>query len=220
MTHQRPKLPYEMNALEPHYLASTLEFHYGKHHQAYVDKLNAALEGTGMESTALEELMGSLDKVPEAKRTAVRNNGGGHYNHTLFWMILGPNSADADTAPTGKVAEQINAKWGSFDKFKEEFSNKAATLFGSGWTWLVVNKDGSLDIENTPNQDNCLMNSDRKPIMVLDVWEHAYYLEHQNKRPAFIQTFFKMVNWQQVETNYANATGGKAIIDSNQLVAA
>lgn len=220
MAHNRPKLPYELNALEPHYLASTMEFHYGKHHQAYVDKLNAALEGTGLEEMPLEELMSSLDKAPEAKRTAIRNNGGGHYNHTLFWMILGPNGGDAETKPVGKVAEQIDKAFGSFDNFKEKFTNEAVTVFGSGWAWLTASPDGTLNIEKSANQDNCFMNSDRKPIMVIDVWEHAYYLEHQNRRPDFIKTFFKMINWEQVEKNYENALAGNAIIDSKQLVAA
>lgn len=222
MAHQLPKTPWELDSLEPHYLKSTLDIHYGKHHQAYVDKLNAALEGTGMEDTPIEELVSSLDKLPEAKRTAVRNNGGGHYNHTLFWMILGPNSSDSDAAPAGKVSEKINEAWGSFDKFKEEFSNAAATQFGSGWAWLVSKADGSLAIEKSPNQDNSLMPgaSGAKPIMVIDVWEHAYYLEHQNKRPAFIATFFKMINWEQVERNYENALSGKAIVDVQELVGA
>lgn len=215
MAHQLPKLPYELNALEPHYLASTLEFHYGKHHQAYVDKLNAALAGTGMEDMAIEELVQSLDKLPADKKTAVTNNGGGHYNHTLFWFNLGPN---AGGAPTGTVAEKINAAFGSFEAFQEKFTACALGVFGSGWAWLTVSPDGSVNIEGSPNQENCLMNSDRKPIMVIDVWEHAYYLEHQNKRPEFVKTFWNMLNWDQVNKNYENAMAGKAIID--ELVAA
>lgn len=217
MTHELPKLPWELEALEPNYLKSTLEFHYGKHHQAYVDKLNAALEGTGHENTAIEELMTKVKDIPEAKRQAVINNGGGHYNHSLFWMIMAPN---AGGNPTGKVAEKINEAFGSFDAFKEKFSASAAGCFGSGWTWLTVNKDGSLNIENSANQDNCLMSSDRKPIMVIDVWEHAYYLEHQNKRPEWIKTFFSLVNWAQVEKNYENAMANNTIVNAKQLVAA
>lgn len=221
MTHSLPKLPYELDALEPNYLKSTMEFHYSKHHQAYVDKLNGALEGTGLEGEDIESLLSDLKKVPEAKRTAVRNNGGGHYNHTLFWFNLGPASGDADTAPTGTVAEKINAAFGSFDKFKEEFTNAGATQFGSGWAWLVVDKDGNLSVEKTLNQDNCLMDgSGKKPILTMDVWEHAYYLEHQNKRPAWMNTFFKMINWTNVEQNYQNAISGKQVIAEKELAAA
>lgn len=217
MAHELPKLPWAIDALEPNYLKSTLEFHYAKHHQAYVDKLNAALEGTGSENLTIEELMTKVKDIPDAKRQAVINNGGGHYNHSLFWMILGPN---AGGEAQGKVAEKINEAFGSFDAFKDKFSASAVGCFGSGWTWLTVNKDGSLNIENSANQDNCLMDSDRKPIMVIDVWEHAYYLEHQNKRPAWIETFFKMVNWAQVEKNYENAMAGNTIVNAQQLVAA
>ena len=218
MPHTLPKLPWEMNALEPNYQASTLEFHYGKHHNAYVTKLNAALEGTGSENIAIEELLTGLKTkdFPADKRQAVINNGGGHYNHTLFWNILGPNAPEA---PTGELADQINKDFGSFEAFKEKFSNSAATLFGSGWTWLTVNPDGSLNIENTVNQDNCLMDSDKKPVMVLDVWEHAYYLEVQNKRPDFIATFWKMINWNKVAEYYAAAKAGKKIINLEAVAA-
>jgi Fe-Mn family superoxide dismutase len=216
--HQLPKLPWAIDALEPNYLKSTLEFHYGKHHQTYIDKLNAALEGLGeFEQLPIEELMKRVKEIPDGKRQPVINNGGGHYNHTLFWNIIGPS---AGGEPQGKVAEAINEAFGSFAKFKEEFTNKAIGCFGSGWTWLTVNEDGSVQIENSANQDNCLMNSDRKPILVIDVWEHAYYLEHQNKRPAWIETFFKMIDWKAVEKNYENAMGNKAIIDLQQAVAA
>jgi len=217
MTHTLPTLPWAIDALEPNYLASTMEFHYKKHHQAYVDKLNAALEGTGLEDLAIEELMTRVQEVADGKRQAVINNGGGHYNHTLFWNIMGPN---AGGEPTGTVAEKINEAFGSFENFKVEFANAAATQFGSGWAWLTVNTDGSLNIEKSANQDNCLMNSDRKPIMVIDVWEHAYYLEHQNKRPSWIETFYKLINWSAVETNYQNATSGKTIIEVNAAAAA
>lgn len=217
MTHKLPKLPWAKNALEPTYMASTLDFHYDKHHQAYVDKLNAALEGTGMENLSIEELMTRVKEVPENKRQAIINNGGGHYNHSLFWMILGPNASEK---PSGKIAERINRDFASFDSFMEKFTASAIACFGSGWTWLTANPDGSLNIENSSNQDNCLMNSNRKPIMVLDLWEHAYYLEHQNKRPDFIKAFFKMINWKQVELNYENAMSNKAIVNLNEKVAA
>lgn len=212
MTHTLPKLPWDMAALEPHYLKSTLEFHYGKHHNTYVTKLNAALEGTGYENMPIEELLTSLrtKDFPADRRQAAINHGGGHYNHTLFWNILGPNSSEE---PSGELAEQIKKDFGSFAEFKEKFATSATNLFGSGWTWLTVKKDGSLQIENTLNQDNCLMDSDRKPIMVIDVWEHAYYLEHQNLRPNFIAAFWKMVNWKQVEEYYALAKAGKTILD-------
>lgn len=212
MPHTLPKLPWDIAALEPNYLKSTMEFHYGKHHNTYVTKLNAALEGTGHENVAIEELLIGLKTkdFPADKRQAVINHGGGHYNHTLFWNILGPNSTEE---PSGELAEQINKDFGSFTEFKEKFATNATNLFGSGWTWLTVKKDGSLQIENTANQDNCLMDSDRKPIMVLDVWEHAYYLEHQNLRPNFITTFWKMVNWKQVAEYYVLAKLGKTIIN-------
>jgi Fe-Mn family superoxide dismutase len=212
MPHTLPKLPWDIAALEPNYLKSTMEFHYGKHHNTYVTKLNAALEGTGHENVAIEELLTGLKTkdFPADKRQAVINHGGGHYNHTLFWNILGPNSTEE---PSGELAEQINKDFGSFTEFKEKFATNATNLFGSGWTWLTVKKDGSLQIENTANQDNCLMDSDRKPILVLDVWEHAYYLEHQNLRPNFITTFWKMVNWKQVAEYYSLAKTGKTIIN-------
>jgi superoxide dismutase, Fe-Mn family len=215
MTHKLPNLPWQKAALEPNYLASTLDFHYGKHHQAYVDKLNIALEGTGMENLSIEELMMRVKEVPEAKRQAVINNGGGHYNHSLFWTILGTGSSDK---PSGKIAERINQDFGSYDSFVEKFTASAIACFGSGWTWLTVNPDGSLNIENSSNQDNCLMNSNRKPVLVIDLWEHAYYLEHQNRRPDFIKAFFKMINWKQVEENYQNALAKKSILNLNETL--
>lgn len=217
MAHKLPKLPYGLDGLEPHYKASTMEIHYGKHHQAYVDKLNAALEGTGHEDMAIEELLQNLDKLPADKKKAVTNNGGGHYNHTLFWYNLGPN---AGGEANGKVGEKIKEAFGDFAGFQEKFTAQALAVFGSGWAWLVANKDGSVSIEGSPNQENCLMNSDKKPIMVLDVWEHAYYLEHQNRRPDFAKVFWNMVNWDQVNTNYDNAMAGKAIISESELVTA
>ena len=211
MTHTLPKTPWELDALEPNYLKSTLEFHYAKHHNAYVTKLNAALEGTGMENMPIEELMTKVSQVPEAKRQAVINNGGGHYNHTLFWFIMGPN---AGGEPTGALAEQINKDFGSFENFKTEFSNAGATQFGSGWAWLNwCPENNKLVVEKSLNQDNCLMDSKRKPLMTMDVWEHAYYLEHQNLRPQWIETFFKLINWEAVANNFENAKAGKAIIN-------
>jgi len=214
MTHELPKLPYDLKALEPNYLGSTMEFHYGKHHQTYVTNLNNALAGTGFENLAIEELMTRVNEIAQEKRQPVINNGGGHYNHSLFWQIMGPN---AGGEPTGKVAEQITAKWGDYAAFKKEFTNAGLTQFGSGWAWLTVNPDGTLNIEKSANQDNCLMNSNRKPILTADVWEHAYYLEHQNKRADWMETFYKLVNWAQVEKNYANALSGKTIVDTKQL---
>ena len=211
MTHTLPKTPWELDALEPNYLKSTLEFHYAKHHNAYVTKLNAALEGTGMESTPIEELMTRVNEISEDKRQAVINNGGGHYNHTLFWFIMGPN---AGGAPAGDLASQIEKDFGSFDNFKKEFANAAATQFGSGWAWLNwCPENNKLVVEKSLNQDNCLMTSKRKPLMTIDVWEHAYYLEHQNLRPQWIETFWNLVNWEAVAKNFENAKAGKAIIN-------
>lgn len=218
MTHFLPELPWKLDALEPNYLKSTMEFHYGKHHQAYVDKLNAALQGTGKENLAIEELMTKVKEISEDKRQAVINNGGGHYNHTLFWFILGPN---AGGQPQGELAQQINKDFGSFDKFKEDYANKAVAQFGSGWTWLTwCPENKKLVIENSSNQDNCLMNSQRKPLMTLDVWEHAYYLEHQNKRPAWIETFWKLVNWNAVAEHFTKAKANQTIIEVKQKAVA
>jgi len=217
MTHTLPKTPWALDALEPNYLKSTLDFHYSKHHQAYVNKLNEALADTGMENMPLEELMTKVKEVPEAKRQAVINNGGGHYNHTLFWFIMGPN---AGGNPEGELAAQIDKDFGSFDEFKKEFANAAATQFGSGWAWLTWCPDNNkLVVEKSLNQDNCLMNSTRKPLMTLDVWEHAYYLEHQNLRPQWIETFWNLVNWSAVAQNWENAKAGKAIIDLDKVAA-
>lgn len=211
MAHTLPKTPWALDELEPNYKKSTLEFHYGKHHQAYVNKLNDALQGTGMEDTAIEELMTRVNEIRADKKQAVINNGGGHYNHTLFWMIMGPN---AGGEAQGELAEQINKDFGSFENFKKEFANAAATQFGSGWAWLTwCPENNKLLVEKSLNQDNCLMNSKRKPLMTIDVWEHAYYLEHQNLRPQWIETFWNLVNWQAVEQNWQNAKAGKAIIN-------
>jgi Fe-Mn family superoxide dismutase len=192
MTHELPQLPYDYNALEPHIDARTMEIHHSKHHAGYVNKLNAALEGSGLENKPVDELLKDLSAIPENIRTAVRNNGGGHSNHTLFWQIL---SADGGM-PEGRVADMINETFGSFEVFKEQFSNAAATRFGSGWAWLVVN-GGALEIVSTANQDTPLSDG-KTPILGLDVWEHAYYLNYQNRRPDYIEAFFSVVNWAKV----------------------
>ena len=218
MPHTLPELPWSMDALEPNYLKSTLEFHYSKHHNAYVTKLNGALEGLAdFADLPIEELMTKVKDIPAEKRQAVINNGGVNYNHTLFWQNMGPN---AGGEPTGELADAINEAFGSFEEFKKQFSNAGATQFGSGWAWLETDASGKLSTNKTANQDNCLMDSDRKPILTMDVWEHAYYLEHQNLRPQWIETFFKLVNWQAIAQNYANAKAGKAVIDLQQGAAA
>ena len=196
-----PALPYAFDALEPHIDARTMEIHHSKHHAGYVSKLNAAVEGTDAEGKSLEDLMKNVSKYS----TAVRNNGGGHYNHSLFWTVMGPNKGGA---PTGELSDAINKQFGSFDKFKEEFSNAAATRFGSGWAWLVVKNDGSLAVTSTPNQDNPVMDvADVKgtPVLGIDVWEHAYYLNYQNRRPDYISAFWNVINWDEVAKRYADA---------------
>ncbi len=200
MAFELPSLPYEKNALEPHIDAKTMEIHHGKHHNAYVTKLNGAVEGTDLASKSIEEIMKGISSAP----TAVRNNGGGHYNHSLFWTILSPKGGGA---PSGELASAIEKKFGSFDKFKEEFANAAATRFGSGWAWLSVH-NGELQVSSTPNQDNPLMDiaeTKGTPILGLDVWEHAYYLNYQNRRPDYIAAFWNVVNWDEVAKKYAAA---------------
>ncbi|MFC3879911.1 superoxide dismutase [Algoriphagus namhaensis] len=197
MAFELPSLPYAPAALEPHIDSRTMEIHHGKHHAGYVSKLNAAIEGTDLAGKTLEE----LQKVA-GSNTAVRNNGGGHYNHSLFWSILSPNGGGT---PTGDIAGAINAKFGNFEEFKDHFSNTAATRFGSGWAWLIVTATGALEITSSPNQDNPLMDiSEIKgtPILGLDVWEHAYYLNYQNRRPDYISAFWNIVNWEEVEKRY------------------
>jgi Fe-Mn family superoxide dismutase len=202
MAHTLPPLPYDKAALEPHIDAATMEIHHGKHHNAYVTNLNNAIAGNAeLEGKSIEDLCKDINSVPEAIRTAVRNNGGGHYNHSQFWTMIGP---DAGGAPTGAVAEAINAAFGSFDAFKEAFAKAATTRFGSGWAWLVA-KDGKLSITSTPNQDNPLMDGSGTPILGLDVWEHAYYLKYQNKRPDYIAAFWNVVNWKTVNELLAKA---------------
>lgn len=193
MAFELPKLPYEYTALEPHIDARTMEIHHTKHHNAYVTNLNAAVAGTEWEGKSLEELLKNISKLSPA----VRNNGGGHWNHSFFWNIMAPN---AGGAPTGDVAAAIDAAFGSYDKFKEEFTKAATTRFGSGWAWLVVH-DGKLVITSTANQDNPLMDIAEvkgSPILGLDVWEHAYYLHYQNRRPDYISAFYNVINWAEV----------------------
>lgn len=196
--HTLPDLPYAYDALEPHIDSATMELHHSKHHQTYVDKLNAALEGTDFVDVPIEELLQQLDKLPEAKRTAVRNNGGGHYNHSLFWQWMSP---DGGGTPSGRLAEQINARFGDFEKFKELFAAAAVARFGSGWVWLIQ-RDGKLEIVSSPNQDSPLMEEGITPLLGLDVWEHAYYLKYQNKRPDYIDAWWNVVNWSYVESLY------------------
>lgn len=195
MAFELPNLPYGFDALEPHIDQQTMEIHHGKHHNTYVTKLNAAVEGTDLESKSIEEIVANLDSVPENIQTAVRNNGGGHLNHSLFWELLTPNSEEK-----GTVVDKIKEQWGSLDAFKEEFADKAAARFGSGWAWLVVN-NSNLEIVTTPNQDNPITEG-KTPILGLDVWEHAYYLKYQNKRPDYISAFWNVVNWEKVDELY------------------
>ncbi len=201
MAYSLPELPYAHDALAPHIDAKTMEIHHGKHHNGYVTKVNAALEGSDLGSKSIEKLISDLNAVPEAIRGAVRNNGGGHANHSLFWSVMSP---DGGGAPTGSLATAIDTAFGSFDSFKEQFSAAAGTRFGSGWAWLSV--DGNkLVIESTPNQDNPLMEG-RTPILGLDVWEHAYYLNYQNRRPDYVSAFFNVINWEAVAARFSAAT--------------
>lgn len=199
MAFELPALPYAHDALEPHIDTLTMQIHHGKHHAAYVNNLNAALAGTEHEGKPLEELLAMISKLP----VAVRNNGGGHFNHTLFWTVLSPTGGGE---PTGDLAEAINGAFGSFEKFKEEFSKAGATRFGSGWAWLCVKADKSLCVCSSPNQDNPLMDISEcpgTPIFGLDVWEHAYYLHYQNRRPDYIAAFWNVVNWEEVARRFA-----------------
>ncbi|MCO4327943.1 superoxide dismutase [Staphylococcus hyicus] len=198
MAFELPKLPYGYDALEPHIDKETMEIHHSKHHNTYVTKLNDAVKGTELEDKSIEELIANVNQLPEDKKTAVRNNGGGHFNHSLFWQFLSPESEEK-----GEVVDKIKEQWGSLDAFKKEFSDKAAARFGSGWAWLVVN-NGQLEIVTTANQDSPLSEG-KTPILALDVWEHAYYLKYQNKRPDYISTFWNVVNWEKVDEFYAAA---------------
>lgn len=196
-----PDLPYAYDALEPTIDKETMNIHHTKHHNTYVTNLNAALEGhADLQNKSIEDLISDLDAVPENIRTAVRNNGGGHANHSLFWKILSPNGGGA---PSGELADKINEKFGSLDAFKEQFEQAAATRFGSGWAWLIL-KDGELAITSTPNQDSPIMEGDT-PLLGLDVWEHAYYLKYQNRRPEYAKAFWDKVNWDEVAKNYNEA---------------
>ena len=212
MTYTLPDLPYAPDALEPYIDAKTMEIHHGKHHAGYVSKANAVLEGTESAGKPVEDVLRNLDKLPAEKQTAVRNNAGGHANHTLFWQILAPAGNGGGGEPTGQLADAINAAFGSFDKFKEAFADAAATRFGSGCAWLSVNPDGALHVCSTANQDNPTMptafggeGEGHTPILGLDVWEHAYYLNYQNKRPDYIAAFWNVVNWDKVAANFAAA---------------
>jgi Fe-Mn family superoxide dismutase len=199
MSHSLPKLPYSYDALEPFIDQKTMEIHHQKHHNAYVTKLNGALEGSSdWQGKEIEEIIKNLNQLPENIRTAVRNNGGGHYNHALFWNIMGPN---AGGEPVGNIAGDIDNTFGNFDVFKEEFSNAAVNRFGSGWAWLVLTSEGKLSIHSTPNQDNPISEG-LIPVMGLDVWEHAYYLKYQNRRPEYIQNWWNVVNWKVVAERY------------------
>lgn len=200
MAYSLPELPFAYDALEPHIDAKTMEIHHSKHHNGYVTKVNAALEGTPLADKPIEEVIADMGSVPADKKTAVQNNGGGHANHSLFWSIL---SGSGGGAPSGALGEAIDSTFGSYDKFKEEFSAAAATRFGSGWAWLSVD-GGKLVVESTANQDNPLMEG-RTPIVGLDVWEHAYYLNYQNKRPDYIAAFFSVVDWDAVAKRYEAA---------------
>lgn len=200
MAHTLPALPYEYSALEPHIDAQTMEIHYSKHHQAYVDNLNKAIEGTDAASLPLEELVKNISKYP----AAVRNNGGGHFNHSLFWTVLTPG---AQAGPEGKLADAIHEVFGGLDALKEKMNTAGATRFGSGWAWLIV-KDGKLEVTSTPNQDNPLMDVAEvkgTPVFGIDVWEHAYYLKYQNKRPDYLKAVWSVVNWNEVSKRYEAA---------------
>ncbi|MBN1959153.1 MAG: superoxide dismutase [Desulfuromonadales bacterium] len=201
MSYSLPDLPYNYDALEPHIDARTMEIHHTKHHQAYITKVNDALKDSPLGELPVETLITRLDEVPEAVRTTVRNNGGGHANHKLFWTLLSP---DGSGKPDGPLAAAIERELGGFDQFKESFTQAAITRFGSGWAWLSLNPDGKLVVESTPNQDNPLMHGNR-PILGLDVWEHAYYLLYQNRRPDYISAFFNIINWNEVERLYQDA---------------
>ena len=201
MAFELPSLPYAFEALEPNIDTQTMQIHHGKHHAAYVNNLNAAIAGTDLESKTIEEILANISSAP----AAVRNNGGGHFNHSLFWTVMSPNGGGE---PTGALADAINTAFGSFTAFKEEFAKAAATRFGSGWAWLVVKSDGALAVTSSPNQDNPLMDIAEvkgTPVLGLDVWEHAYYLHYQNKRPDYVAAFWNVVNWEEVSKRFSAA---------------
>ena len=201
MAYELPALPYPTNALEPHIDQQTMEIHHGKHHNAYVTNLNNAIKDTDLGNQSIEALVAKIDSVPESIRTVVRNNGGGHANHSLFWTILAKPSG---SKPSADLAKAIEADLKGFDAFKEALSQAATTRFGSGWGWLSVDKNGKLLVESTPNQDSPLMHGNT-PILGIDVWEHAYYLHYQNRRPDYIAAFFNVINWDEVSRRYAEA---------------
>ena len=202
MAFELPSLPYAKDALEPHIDAQTMEIHHDRHHQAYVTNLNNALKDSPeLQNMGIEELVKNLDKVPEGARTAVRNNGGGHANHSMFWEIMGPNGGGQ---PSGELAQAIGSAFGSFDDFKQQLTTAATGRFGSGWAWLVAAPDGTVSITSTPNQDSPLMEG-KTPILGVDVWEHAYYLKYQNKRPDYLAAWFNTINWDAVAKRYAAA---------------
>ena len=208
MSYSLPPLPYAYDALEPHFDALTMEIHHGKHHQTYVNNLNNAVSEAGLGAAPVEALIAQLENVPESWRTAVRNNGGGHANHSLFWTILSAQGG----RPSGEVARAIDSELGGFDAFKDAFTKAAQTRFGSGWAWLTVGQDGKLLVESSANQDSPLMGefarlSGGTPILTLDVWEHAYYLNYQNRRPDYIAAFFHIINWEEVNRRYLAAQG-------------
>ncbi len=204
MAHELPPLPYAYDALEPHIDEQTMRIHHDRHHQTYITNLNAALEGhSSLDGKSAEELVSDLDSVPEGIRTAVRNNGGGHANHTFFWEIMGPGGGGA---PSGALAEAIDSTFGSFDDFKGQIAAAAAARFGSGWAWLTVDSDGGLQVESTANQDSPLSEG-RTPILGVDVWEHAYYLKYQNLRPKYVAAWWNTVNWNAVASRYEAAVG-------------
>ncbi len=203
MAYTLPELPYAKDALEPHIDAKTMEIHHDKHHNAYVTNVNAALEGSGVAEQSIEDLCRNIESVPEKIRQAVRNNGGGHANHSMFWKTMSPNGGGE---PTGDLAKAIESELGGFAAFKEAFTKAATTRFGSGWAWLTVTPAGKLIVESTPNQDNPYM-AGNTPILGLDVWEHAYYLNYQNRRPDYITAFYNVIDWKAVGDNYAKAKG-------------
>ncbi|CAN5752253.1 superoxide dismutase [soil metagenome] len=204
MAFSLPPLPYANDALEPHIDAQTMEIHHDRHHNTYVTNLNAAVEGNAdLEAMSPEDLIRNLDKVPEDKRTAVRNNGGGHVNHTMFWEIMGPDGG----SPSGALLDAINDAFGSLDALKDAVNKAGAGRFGSGWAWIIVGKDGKLSVTSTPNQDNPIMDDSGTPILGVDVWEHAYYLKYQNKRPDYLSAWWNTVNWKAVADRFAAASG-------------
>ena len=205
MAFELPPLPYDYNALEPYIDTQTMQLHHDKHHQTYVTNLNNALKDSEFASLQPEQVLARLNEVPDAVRTAVRNNGGGHVNHTMFWQIMKPNGGGE---PTGEIANAIQSSFGSFDAFKTAFNDAGAKQFGSGWAWVTLGQDGKLQISSTPNQDSPLLNG-VYPILGNDVWEHAYYLKYQNRRPEYLSNWWNVVNWDEINKRYAQAKGPK-----------